>query len=258
MKNIFDLKGRVAIVTAGYSHLGKAASEVLASYGAVVYIAGRNENAAKEFISSQFRGNKIKFINCDVSDDKNIKSCFENIFKKEGKIDILINNANYGQAGKLDAISEKDWNAGIDGTINNYFRCIQSALRYMKKNGGIIINVASMYGVVSPNPEVYGNSGFDNPPNYGAGKAAVIQLTKYAAVHFAKYNIRVNCISPGAFPNPTVQKNTTFIKSLSKKIPIGRIGNPDELKGVIILLASNASSYITGQNICVDGGWTIW
>ncbi len=258
MKNIFDLKGKIAVVTGGYSYLGTAISEVLAEYGATVYIVGKNVEAAKKVIASIPKRNKKKFINCDVSDYKSIKDCFKNIFDKEGQIDILINNANYGRAGKLDEISEEDWNAGIDGTINNYFRCIQTALKYMKKNGGVILNVASMYGVVSPNPEVYGNSGFDNPPNYGAGKAAIIQLTKYTAVHFAKYKIRVNCISPGAFPKPSVQKNKEFIRSLSKKIPLGRIGNPDELKGIVILLTSDASSYITGQNFCVDGGWTIW
>lgn len=258
MKNIFDLTGRVAIVTAGYSHLGTAISEALADYGAKVYIAGKNKNLADEVIAKQPKRNKIKFISCDVSDYESIKNCFEEIFKREGKIDILINNANYGRAGKLDVIANEDWNAGIDGTINNYFRCIQNVLRYMKKRGGVIINIASMYGVVSPDPGIYGNSGFDNPPNYGAGKAAIIQLTKFAAVHFAKYNVRVNSISPGPFPKPTIQKNKTFMKNLTKKVPMGRIGQPEELKGIIILLASSASSYITGQNICVDGGWTTW
>jgi len=258
MKNIFDLKGKVAMVTGGYSYLGTPISEALAEYGAVVYIAGKNKTSAENVITKQPKGNKIKFIHCDVSDFENVKNCFMKIYEREGKIDILVNNSNYGKAGKLDTIPEEDWIAGIDGTINNYFRCIQTAIKYMKKKGGVIINVASMYGMVSPNPEVYGDSGFDNPPNYGAGKAAIIQLTKYAAVHFAKYRIRVNSISPGAFPKPLVQKNKTFIKNLNKKIPLGRIGSPDELKGTIILLASNASSYITGQNICVDGGWTIW
>ncbi len=258
MKNIFELKGKIAVVTGGYSYLGKAISEVLAQYGATVYIVGKNVEAAKKVIASLHPKNKTKFVNCDVRNLNSIKDCFKYISEKEGRIDILINNANFGKAGMLDEISETDWNEGIDGTINNYFRCIQTALKYMKRKGGVILNVSSMYGVVSPNPEVYGNSGFDNPPNYGAGKAAIIQLTKYAAVHFAKYNIRVNCISPGAFPKPLVQKNKEFIKNLSKKIPLGRIGNPDELKGVVILLTSDASSYITGQNFCVDGGWTIW
>lgn len=258
MNNIFELKNKIAVVTGGYSYLGTAITEVLSQHGAVVYMAGKNNETAKSIIASMPKRSKVKFINCDVGDFNSIKECFKNIFDKEGRIDILVNNANYGRAGQLDKITEEDWNAGIDGTINNYFMCIQTALKYMKKNGGVILNVASMYGVVSPNPQVYGKSGFDNPPNYGAGKAAIIQLTKYAAVHFAKYNVRVNCISPGAFPKPSVQKNKEFIKNLSKKIPLGRIGKPDELKGVVILLTSNASSYITGQNFCVDGGWTIW
>ena len=97
-----------------------------------------------------------------------------------------------------------------------------------------------------------------NPVNYGASKAAIIQLTKYFAVYFAKYNIRVNCVSPGAFSSLKAHENKEFISELCNKIPLNRVGSPEELKGIFVFLASQASSYITGQNILVDGGWTIW
>ena len=115
-----------------------------------------------------------------------------------------------------------------------------------------------MYGTVSPDPSIYGDSGYDNPPNYGAGKAAIIQFTRYMACHLAKDGIRVNSVSPGPFPSPEVQENKQFITNLEKKTPLGRIGQPYEIKGIVVFLASAASSYVTGQDIHVDGGWTSW
>ena len=118
--------------------------------------------------------------------------------------------------------------------------------------------MGSIYGTVSPDPLIYGETGYDNPPEYGVGKAAINQLTKYVACNFAKYGIRVNVVSPGPFPSNEVQKNRWFISNLKKKSPMGRIGKPYEIKGIVLFLASKASSYVTGQNIHVDGGWTSW
>jgi gluconate 5-dehydrogenase len=128
----------------------------------------------------------------------------------------------------------------------------------MDKNDGKIINISSMYGLVSPDFNIYDKfPNFFNSSQYGASKAAIIQLTKYYANFLASKNIRVNCISPGPFPAIEVQKHESFIHLLKHKVPLGRIGTAEELRGVIILLASNASSYITGQNFIIDGGWTI-
>ena len=116
-----------------------------------------------------------------------------------------------------------------------------------------------MYGIVSPNPDVYENTQVDpNPSNYGCGKAAIIQFTKYIACNYAKYNIRANCIAPGPFPNLETQENKSFIGNLKNKTPMNRIGTPDDIKGITVFLSSEASSYITGQCISVDGGWTAW
>jgi len=127
-----------------------------------------------------------------------------------------------------------------------------------KSQNPSIINISSIYGEVSPDPSIYEDSGYNSPPQYGSGKAAIIQFTRYAACHLAKKGIRVNSISPGSFLKPEVQKNQNFVNNLKKKIPLGRIGDPDELKGAVVFLASKSSSYITGENIHVDGGWIAW
>lgn len=255
---LFSLNNKVAIVTGGYSYLGKKMSESLAEAGARVFVTGTSEkkciNIVKDFKKN---GLKVEFEVIDVGTRESIDKCFQNIYTKSRKIDILINNAYFGVGGNLENISEKEWQRGIDGTINSVYRCTQAIIPYFNK-GGNIINITSMYGIVSPDPSVYKGNSFNNPPDYGAGKAAIIQFTRYCAVHLSGKKIRVNAVCPGPFPSSKVQENKSFIKELVKKIPLGRIGKPEELKGIILFLASDASSYITGQNICVDGGWTIW
>lgn len=124
---------------------------------------------------------------------------------------------------------------------------------------GSIINIASMYGVVASYPDAYDELPVNSPPDYHALKGSLVHLTRHLAVYWAKYNIRVNAISPGPFPKPQVRQNIAgFIPRLEEKVPLGRMGNPEELKGAVILLASDAGSYITGQNLLIDGGWTAW
>lgn len=261
MKNLeeyFDIKDKIIVVTGGYGYLGGAISKGLANIGAKVIIVGKNQEKGEEFIKLNSKNENMFFFKCDLRQVSNIESIFGRIYADIGTIDVLINNANFGENGKIDNMSDDDWVSGIEGTINNYFRCLQKSLNYIRKPGGRIINIASMYGLVSPDPSIYGDSGFDSPPNYGVGKAAIIQLTKYAAVHIAKDGINVNSISPGAFPSLNTQKNKEFISNLKNKAPLKRIGQPDELLGAIILLSSISSSFITGHNLVVDGGWTIW
>lgn len=256
---MFGLRSKIAIVTGGGGYLGQEITIGLAEFGARVVVLDKEKFPSDKFLKRISTNNlKVRFLECDISKKIEVENCMERISMEEKSIDILVNNAYYGYGGDLETISEENWDSGINGTIKNYFICTQSAIKYMKKRGGQIINIASMYGIVSPDPSVYGKSISINPPNYGVGKAAIIQLTKYAAVHLAKYRIRVNSISPGPFPNLKVQKNKQFIKRLAEKVPLKRIGNPAELKGIVVFLASDASSYITGQNISVDGGWTIW
>lgn len=259
---LFSLEGKVAIVTGGAGHLGSVISEGLAEAGANVVIASRNEGRCKKLagmLSKKYNINAMG-IAMDIRSVDTVRERMREISHKMGAIDILINNASFGKPGKsIETLSDEDWLEGIEGTIHGVFRCTQAVVPYMEKRKfGVIINISSMYGIVSPDPRVYGDSGYDNPPNYGAGKAAIIQFTRYTACHLANKGIRVNSISPGAFPSPQVQENQWFISNLIKKIPLGRIGQPSDLKGVVVFLASEASSYITGQNIIIDGGWTVW
>jgi len=254
----FSLAGKVAVITGGYGYLGKYMSEGLAEAGAQVVVAGKSKDKFRKTFPDHKRS-KIDFEQMDISSTASLKKGFKKIKKDFRKIDILVNNAFYSEGGSPESMTDEQWNRGIDGALNSVFRCTREVIHYMKNRSGKIINVSSMYGTISPDFRVYrDHPECFNPPNYGAAKAGVIQLTKYYAVYLAKYNVTINSISPGAFPSEAIQKKTDFIKRLEDRIPMGRIGNPDELKGVLVFLASNASSYITGQNIIVDGGWTAW
>lgn len=261
INKLFDLTGKIIVVTGGAGYLGQTISEGLAEAGATVYIVSSNEEKCKQFAEELSRKNipqcRSGYLN--IQDELSIQDCFSKIIEESGKIDVLINNASFSAPGNVESMTESNWLKGLNGTINGVFRCTKTVLPIMlKQQTGNIINISSMYGLVSPNPEIYGDSGLNNPPNYGAGKAAINQFTRYMACHYGKYGIRTNSVSPGPFPNEEVQKNTSFIEQLKNKNPLGRIGKPEDLKGVIVFLASSASNYITGENICVDGGWTAW
>ncbi len=258
MKNIFTLKNKVAVVTGGYGYLGCAISFGLAEAGAKVYLTGDDRRKLKTVLNSDHKNNlEIGFL--DLRSLNSIKKSLEKIWNKEGKINIVINNAVYGKVGSLDLTNELEWSEGLDGTVGGVFRVTKSALPFLQKSkGSSIINISSMYGIVSPDPSIYDNTTKVSPPSYGVGKAGIIQFTKYAACHFGKLGIRVNCISPGPFPDPKINNSPKFIENLKKKNPLGRIGKPPDIVGTVIFLASDASSFITGQNICIDGGRTAW
>src|SRR5690606_23508417 len=159
---------------------------------------------------------------------------------------------------------DEDWAYSLDGVLGSIHKSIKASVPLMlKQGGGKIINISSMYGHVSPNFEaLYKGDGcekYANPPHYGAGKAGVIQLTKYYASLLGKNNIYVNSVSPGPFSKEKIQNdNPIFIERLKKSNPLNKLGHPDDMKGIIVLLSSAASNFITGQNFAVDGGWAIW
>ncbi|WP_037320993.1 SDR family oxidoreductase [Salegentibacter sp. Hel_I_6] len=253
----FDLSKNTILVTGGYGYLGKAVTENLLFHKARVIVLGRNKEKFKEtFKDNEFLGNTLSFHYCDVSETQSIKNAFLEI-SKNYSISVLINNAFYSSGQSPENMKDDDWENGIDGTLNSVFRAIREIIPYFKSNGGKIINVSSMYGLVAPEFSVYQNSPSSlNPPHYGAAKAGVIQLTKYYASYLGQYNINVNAVTPGPFPSESVQKDKDFIKALANKTCLGRIGKPDDLGGVFTFLSSDASNFITGQNFIVDGGWT--
>lgn len=261
--SLFDLKSKNIAITGGTSYLGIAMSDALAKYGANLFILGHNREKSERFskeLKAKYGRTLCEGIACDVSDKLSIQAAVDMMIGMTGKIDVLINNAAYyGDGTPFEHCLDENWLKSIDGTINSTRNVTQIVIRQMlRQQSGNVINIASMYGVVAPDMGIYADSRENNPASYGAGKAAVIQLTKYLASVYACEGIRANVISPGAFPNQDVQKNTEFIHNLERKNPMGRIGRPDDLKGIVVFLASDASSYINGQNIMVDGGWTAW
>ncbi len=257
MEHLFRLDKKVAIVTGGYGHLGSAIARGLVEMGATVIVAAPNKAKYEKQFSDEEK-KSIKFCELNILSDDSIKTCFETVSKNFDAIDILVNNAITLKSGIPASVSRGDWNYSLDGVTNSLNSCIKYVIPYMENKNGKIVNISSMYGMVSPDFKVYDDyPQFFNSAQYGAAKAAVIQLTRYYSNYLASKKIRVNCITPGPFPSEAVQKEKGFIDLLEKKVPLKRIGVPNDLKGVAILLSSDASGFITGQNIIVDGGWTI-
>jgi NAD(P)-dependent dehydrogenase (short-subunit alcohol dehydrogenase family) len=251
------LENKMVLITGGYGYLGSEIAKAVVEHGGTAVILGRSKEKFNKLSERIEQAESIHFINCDIDDTNSVKKSFAHIESIFGCIDVLINNAYFGQSEVPEKMSDEAWQRGIDGGLNSVFRCMREVIPYLK-DGGRIINISSMYGSVSPDFSIYEEfPGFLNPPNYGSAKAAVQQLTRYFAAYLGKRGINVNCVSPGPFPSPEVQSQSGFIEKLKQRTVLNRIGKPDEIGGICVFLASEHSSFITGQNIFVDGGWTI-
>ena len=255
----FKLDSKVAIVTGGCGWLGHAMVDALSEAGAKVYVAG---TSLEKFTKVYGKDSALDFLPINILDGQSIKNAFETVYQKDGRLDILVNDAASISCGgkKPEEIDDDMWQSTMEGVAGSVFKCIREVTPFMEKTGGSIVNIASMYGVVSPNLSMYEDvcAPYLNPVAYGAGKAAVVQMTKYFGACLIGKGIRVNCISPGTFPSLKVQENKEFVRRLSEKNPANRIGVPEDIKGTVLYLCSDASQYVIGQNIMVDGGWTIW
>jgi len=259
-KQLFDMTGKVCIVTGGTGYLGVENVKILKDFGAVVVVGDIRASETRWDNAEQSIADM--YVECDVSSTESIKKCFKAVYDEYGKIDVLINCANYGagygKESQIEFMTDEVWEKGIDGTAGVVFRGTREVIPYMKEKGGSIINYCSMYGLVSPDLRIYGDNPQKQPPNYGTGKAGVAQFTRYAAGALGEYGIRVNAITPGPFPNPANQTDEVFNQKLAAKTMLGRYGKSYEIAGAILLLASDASTFMTGSNIVVDGGWTAW
>lgn len=262
LQSLLSLKGKTALVLGGAGHLGRPIAESLAELGAQVIIASRTfdkcEKTAKEMAAENSEILPPIPMAVDITDAKSVEILFRQIESLDLPLNILVNCAWSGRKNSFQTISEADWNYDIDVCLNAVFRCIKIAHPHLQKTKGVILNIASMYGHVSPDYRLYLGNGYANPPSYGAAKAGILQLTKYLSSFLAPDGIRVNAISPGPFPYGPTTEDKEFMRRLSEKNPLNRIGQPHELKGAAALLCSDASSYMTGQNICIDGGWGVW
>lgn len=254
--NLFDLSGKSVLITGGYGHLGAAMTRGVAEFGADAYVLGRSRDKFAQVFADQSL--RIRFVECDIADTSSIQAAYAEVTAAGGGIDVLINNGIYFRGNDPMHVSDDDWAYSIDGALTSVYRCLREAGPFFEKQGsGNVINIGSMYGMVSPDFAVYETAPASfNPPHYGAAKAALLQLTRYFARFLGPSGVRVNAISPGPFPNPQVQQNRHFIEALETRTALGRIGDPSDLVGAVVYLASDASAYVTGHNLVVDGGWT--
>lgn len=258
---LFRLDQKVAMVTGGAGHLGRAMSYALAELGAQVVIASRNmekcETLAAELRQAGFLASALAL---DIGDETSCQAATDKVVAEQGRIDILVNNSYPFLEKRIDEISTDEFSTTLQAAVTGTFRLSQLVSLPMRKHGGgSIINLASMYGMVGSYPEMYKGLTACISPSYHAAKGGILQMTRYLAVYWAEFGIRVNSISPGSFPKGTLRRdNPEFLARLEEKIPLKRVGRPAELKGAVALLASDAGSYITGSNLVIDGGWTAW
>lgn len=255
---LFSLEGKVALVTGGAGVLGTPMCRALAQAGARVVVASRNLEKCQQLAAEL--GPQHFAIALDLSNEDNIRSVIDEVAQRAGRLDILVNNGYSGPLARLNTARAEDFRQSLEVGVIGQFVAAQQAAQHMRALGkGSIINIASMYGLVASYPEVYEGLEVCSPPNYHAAKGALIHLTRHLAAYWASDGIRVNAISPGAFPHhPLRERLPEFIRRLEARVPMKRMGEPYELMGAVLFLASDASSYVTGHNLVVDGGWTIW
>lgn len=253
LENLFNLKDKTAVVTGGAGQLGSRISEALKGAGAhpvVLDIA---------FPKKKQKG--VDYHKLDITKKEQVARAFGKIAKENGAIDILVNNAGVSVFEPFEKRKEKSIDLVMDVNLKAALFCIQSYVsEYDKRrqSSGAIVNIGSVYGVISPDYRIYTDCDRKNSEIYGTTKAGIIQMTKYFAVHLADRNIRVNAVSPGGIYNPVNPQGEDFVKNYSFRCPMKRMARDTEIGPAVIYLASDAASYTTGQNVIVDGGMTCW
>jgi gluconate 5-dehydrogenase len=259
VNDIFDLAGKVVLITGAGGYLGSAMSRALVEAGATVVASSRQAEKAREVAArlSEIDGQHFG-IELDHMDSNSIDRGFDEAVSLAGQVDILVNNGNEGVGGDLTSVSEEQFNRQLQNATG--FFLLARRLRdhvVSRSAAGNIILLGSMYGIVGSYPDAYEGVCDASPVGYHALKGGIIHMTRYLAVYWASDDIRVNCLSPGPFPNPDSAPQE-MVDRLCEKLPMKRMGVNHELKGAIVFLASDASSYITGHNLVIDGGWTAW
>ncbi len=248
---------KTVVVTGAAGQLG---TEIVRKYileGYFVWCCDINESVMMDkFVQSDIDVNKIGMLGFDIGSPEQVKEAFNKIRLQSSKIDILINNAAIAVFEPYFDRSFDDFMNVLRINVGGTFLCIREVVNMMdEKLGGSIVNIGSIYGVVSSNPTIYTDCNRFNSEVYSASKAAVIQMTKYFAAHCAPKNIRVNCVSPGGVFN---HQGADFVSNYSRLTPLGRMASPKEIVAGVFFMASDQAGYLTGHNLTIDGGFTSW
>jgi len=259
VQQLFDLTGRRALVTGGTGYLGTAIAQALAEAGATVIVSSRDRSRARAAADKLPRpgGAAHHAVELDHMDEDSLARGFDEAAACDGGIDILINNGHEALADDWTTVSYAQFARQLANAAG-YFELARRLRGHLieRQAPGSIVMLGSMYGVVGSYPDAYAGVAKASPVAYHALKGGIVHMTRHLAVYWAKDGIRVNCLSPGPFPNEKAPRE--MVARLCTRSPMGRMGEPVELKGALLLLASDAGSYITGQNLLVDGGWTAW
>jgi 2-deoxy-D-gluconate 3-dehydrogenase len=278
LSDLFDLSGRVAVVTGGAGLLGTEFCQTLLEAGASIVVADISDDAAKTLASllnerfqlkeSSSRAIPVKI---DISSKNSVEELFHLVSEEFGRVDILVNTAAIDPKFDPDSLAVSDssvgfedfpfelWKQALDVNLTGVFLCCQAAGKLMaSQGGGVMINISSIYGLVGPDQRIYqseGNPDRYKPAYYSTTKAGILGLTRYLATYYAGKNIRVNALTPGGVFN---EHDPDFVQAYSSRTVLGRMAEKNEMNGALLFLASDASAYMTGSNLVVDGGWTAW
>jgi len=257
LQTMFRLNGRVAFVSAAPGHLGTAMTRALCAAGAHVIVNARDDAKLAAFEGGlRNEGFSVERAAFDVADAAMARA----FFASRDRVDIMVNNAVHMEGKSFDVVQPSDFAATYASSVTAAFEMVRAALPALKASGrASVINISSMYGLVSPDRRLYAGPEGQSPFHYGPAKAALIQLSRHLAAELGPENIRVNALVPGPFPRPEVRKNDPgFAARLAGRTMLGRLGEAHEIAGPLLFLASDASSFMTGQALTVDGGWTAW
>ena len=257
MPDLFTLEEKVVVVTGGLGLVGSSLVEALHDHGATVVVADVDEETGPSFVDDL--GSGARFVPTDVTSAASVQNLLSEVFDEYGRLDVLVNAAypkaeNYGQP--VEELTVEDWRENLDRHLTGYFLPSYYAAERMRKQaqGGNLVHLGSIYGIQAPHFQIYEGLDTSAPLEYATIKGGIVNLSRYLASYYGRFGVRSNVVSPGGVAD---DQPSAFVDRYEQQTPLGRMATPDDIDGAVVFLASNASSYVTGHNLVVDGGWTI-